>query len=157
MYHNITNTTMIQPFKKECKHCGKTFTVRSSKKVKFCSTSCATSWKWENVPYTYQSGENHPNWKGGRSITKLGYVTISKKGYPSANKKSGRILEHRYVMEQHLGRKLTAKELIHHSNGDKTDNRIENLVLTSRGTHMRIMFANVKCPKCGECFDYNGI
>ena len=48
-----------------------------------------------------------------------------------------KIDEHRYIMEQHIGRKLSRSEVVHHKNGDKRDNRIENLEIMSLSEHAK--------------------
>lgn len=66
-----------------------------------------------------------PHGSGHRS--KQGYVYVSAKSHP--NYKGGMMFEHRKVMEDHLGRYLLPTEQVHHRNGIKHDNRIENLEL----------------------------
>jgi len=63
-----------------------------------------------------------------------GYILIRCPAYPYA-KPNGYVFEHRLVMARQLGRPLKKDEHVHHINGDKTDNRIENLKLTSNGKH----------------------
>jgi hypothetical protein len=74
------------------------------------------------------TGSDSPSWKGGRHITEQGYVEIYKKEHPRA-KTNGYVKEHTLVMEEHLGRYLIKGENVHHINGVRMDNRIENLEL----------------------------
>lgn len=86
-----------------------------------------------------QLGEKHPHYKGGNIC----------KGYRRISVNNVVIFEHRYVMEQHLGRKLLPEEIVHHINHDKLDNRIENLQLMTRSEHMLEHFDEIQ-PKAIE-------
>lgn len=74
--------------------------------------------------------EASPNWKGGREITKAGYVRLW-------ISRDVRVLEHRKIMQDHLGRKLARNEVVHHINGNNADNRLANLQLTTFGEDIR--------------------
>lgn len=81
-------------------------------------------------------GADHFNWKGGTSMHSDGYVLVYAPWHPAAASAKGYVLQHRLVMERHLGRYLTRYELVHHRNEIKTDNRLENLELTNMSEHM---------------------
>lgn len=71
--------------------------------------------------------------KGGRYIHESGYVMVLDHEHPNANAE-GYVFEHRRVMAAHVGRPLTSREVVHHINGIKSDNRIENLQLLESGS-----------------------
>lgn len=95
------------------------------------------------------SGQNNPNWKGGRLVDKSGYILLKAVGHPDANH-WGYIREHRLVMEQMIGRRLLPLEVVHHRNGIKDDNRPKNLQLFSEnGAHLAHDLKG-KCPKWSQ-------
>jgi hypothetical protein len=82
-------------------------------------------------------GQHNIHWVGGsRSIDKNGYVNIylSKDHpfYEAMKTRRQTIMEHRLVMAEHIGRPLKSHENVHHINGNRSDNRIENLELWSK-------------------------
>lgn len=72
--------------------------------------------------------EKNPMWKGGRIERVTGYKGILSPTHPNKDH-MGYVLEHRLVMEKHIGRYLKPEEVVHHINGIRDDNRIENLIL----------------------------
>lgn len=65
---------------------------------------------------------------GYRYVDGEGYVRVVQRDHPMASAK-GYVAQHRLVMAEHLGRPLLRSESVHHLNGDKADNRLENLEL----------------------------
>jgi len=119
-----------------CQDCGKERWVQYVKKKPvndLCFSCC-------------RKGELSHFWKGGDKLY-LGYkkVIINKNSpFYSMADDEGYVLEHRLVMAQSLGRPLTKEELVHHINGIRIDNRLENLTLTNRAEHASIHHKNMK-------------
>lgn len=116
-----------------CRICGDEFSYNntSGHRGLFCSRKCrgVHSKRIGLQPPTY-SGDKHPSWTGGRHVWKgsrVPYIRVTVNGK--------RVFEHRYLMEQKIGRPLRANEVVHHINKDSLDNRLENLRLMGRGEH----------------------
>jgi endogenous inhibitor of DNA gyrase (YacG/DUF329 family) len=114
-----------------CPRCGVAFKVhkyRESMKP-YCSRRCAQK---------KATGDKAIRWSGGRTINERGYVMVYAPSHPNVQSVRGiYVLEHRLVASQKLGRPLEAKEVVHHVNGDKQDNRPENLEVMTQGEHLR--------------------
>lgn len=97
--------------------------------------------------------EQKANWKGGRFVTHYGYIMVAlsadeQEKYQRPGKtQPWYMLEHRLIMSKSLQRPLHKEEHVHHINGDRTDNRIENLQLRTHyhGTGVRLC-----CQDCGS-------
>jgi len=96
---------------------------------------------------SYNKGKNLPrkeksyHWKGGKVKASGGYIWIHLPDHPKAMHKQY-VYEHRIIIEQHIGRYLKSSEIVHHKNGIKDDNRLENLELSTRKKHPSIHHRN---------------
>ncbi len=102
---------------KQCPICGKDFyTTRH----KYCSTECGHKHKIQNT------------------IHKIYFENGYKIAYINGYNKKGNAKIHRLIMEKAIGRRLDQDEVVHHIDGNKTNNNIENLVIMSRKEHSRL-------------------
>ena len=146
------------PIIKNCLTCGKKIKTRASRikdgRGKFCSQKCkrvspeirekirnsltgrTPSMETRKKLSESRRGIKHPRWKGGKTTTVSGYVTILKPNHPSVHSKNY-VLEHRLVIEKEIGRYLKRTEHAHHL-GKKDDNRPHMLMaFSSNSAHIR--------------------
>ena len=126
-----------------CDNCGREFSSlecyeKRNYKHRFCCKKCEGE---------FRSHKNSTQqWKGGCVAKSTGYKYIMVDGK--------QVEEHRLVMEKHLGRPLGRNEVVHHINGNKLDNRIDNLLLMTRSEHQKLhqlTRVNIcQCKHCGE-------
>ena len=113
----------------KCEVCGKNFYLNKYRlersKHHFCSKNC-----YDLFEKPHRKDKVKSDYK---RITRQGKIMV----------------EHRYIMEQHIGRKLKRNEYVHHINGNKQDNRIENLVIMMPQSHNELH--KTKHPKTKIC------
>lgn len=119
----------------KCDTCGKEFKRKAHwverTEHQFCNQDCASIHKSKEI-----SGKGNGRWNGGVCFRKCdGYIAIYD---PNKNAVRPYTMQHRKIMEEFLGRRLKDEEVVHHINGDRTDNRLENLMLfKNAGEHQK--------------------
>jgi hypothetical protein len=106
------------PKTKFCANCGVEFKDRKGGKKKYCSQKCY--------------------WNMVSKLHKTVFATTGK--YKQLLISGKKIDEHRYIMQNHIGRKLKREEIVHHKNGNRSDNRLQNLELLSQAEHIKKHF-----------------
>jgi hypothetical protein len=104
------------------------------------------------------SGKNHPSWKGGRRVSANGYIELHMPEH-HRSRGNGYVFEHIVVAEKKISRKLIDREVVHHINRNKQDNRQENLQVLLNEEHSALHGAEkektgktMKCMHCGNGF-----
>ena len=128
---------------RKCGNCKKTLSIVRSKANQtnnnFCSEKCLSMGR-SKIASTHLVKWINKNKGFEKQKFGLNGKAISLDGYYIYNG----IKVHRLLMEKHIGRKLKSSEIVHHINGNKFDNRIENLQIVSRAEHNKIHFKKNK-------------
>ena len=138
--HNPWYLKQCRPHK--CIDCGKERLVffKNGKPQNLRCKSCAIKLGHKNgLRNNLKGGRQSYSWKGGRKVNSSGYIDIwvePESPYHKMSIAHNYVMEHRLVIARHLGRCLQSWEIVHHKNGNKTDNRLENLELVNQSQNL---------------------
>lgn len=146
----------------KCAICGRVKLVPPSHAAKTttCGRPKCVSKRRSQAMKGKTAGPRSGMWTGGKHQTQQGYILVHPAILTPKERKiaklmaqsDGCVLEHRLVVALHLNRPLEPFEIVHHKNGIKDDNRLENLKLTTRQKHTTVIRNQtpLKCPHCGH-------
>lgn len=141
---------------KICEFCNQTFSSKCLKEQKYCSKKCKSAYRRKhgldnitghcaicNNQFSYNKFSGNifcssqcrlinKSSSGQKGHLISGYRVIYKPNHPNCHSR-GKIMEHIFVMSEHLARPLRKGENVHHKNGIRHDNRLENLELWHKG------------------------
>jgi hypothetical protein len=168
---NIPRSTLVLPTCEVCERQFKPHPSRPFDQPKTCSHKCAALRRMRdpvakqklaefmrNIPQptperrkeigAKRRGSNNPAWKGGRLQRPDQYIHISRELVPNWLKcmsaYQGYVREHRLIMAMRIGRPLDSREVVHHVDGDTTNNNITNLELwPTNGSHIKHENGNI--------------
>lgn len=160
--HDDTTTIKI------CEYCKKEFKIYNNREdtAKYCSKQCMNnnSRCYETCKFCNQQFEIINNQKGKRiycstecyNNDSIGNPYLSGPYYRCSDGNNQQLNYHRYLIQQHLGRKLLSNEHIHHIDGNKLNNTIDNLMIVSPSDHRKLHkekeWKDIKCLHCGIIF-----
>lgn len=150
---------------KDCPHCGDAFETFPSIDKKYCSPACRSGFSKQRLDkirggvcevcgddFVAKRSDGNPRfcsyacrgiWSRKPVVIRRGYRALYMPSYEGRTNKQGYVMEHRYVVEQNLGRLLNDDEVVHHKNEIRSDNRLENLQVMTDSEH-KSHHANVR-------------
>lgn len=140
---------------KTCEHCGVSFVSSqrgaAGRATRFCSYTCRGA---------ALRREKHHNFRGGREVLKTGYVRLRDRTNPRAYR--NRLFEHIVVAEAALGHALPPKAVVHHVDGNKSNNSPSNLVICQDHAYHMLLhararrlkeFGSLEVRRCKTCHE----